>query len=215
LKCDSYIVSVPAYLNPQFAAMWNLIDSGNNLPGTGSLGQRLVWLLGTLFARGRSRVSLEGGAKIHPGARICPRDGEIRIGHRSYVADRAVIQGNVGIGKFCSINIGATLLGYGNSGDSEGSIVIGDHVRVAPGVIMVAANHVYDRIDVPIATQGLKRKSIVIGDDVWIAANAIITAGVKVGHGAIVGAGSVVTKDVAPFTIVAGSPARVVRVRAD
>jgi acetyltransferase-like isoleucine patch superfamily enzyme len=126
-----------------------------------------------------------------------------------------VIQGNVGIGKFCSINIGATLLGYGNSRDSAGSIIIGDHVRVAPGVIMVAANHVYDRIDVPIAAQGLKRKSILIGDDVWIAANAIITAGVKVGQGAIVGAGSVVTKDVAPFTIVAGSPARVVRVRAD
>jgi len=57
------------------------------------------------------------------------------------------------------------------------------------------------------------KASITIGDDVWVGAGAVILPGVTIGRGAVVGAGSVVTKDVAPYAICAGNPARVLRVR--
>lgn len=108
-----------------------------------------------------------------------------------------------------------------NASDSLG-IYIGNNVLLGPRVYMRAANHKFDNLNQPINTQGHKfatidykekKYSIVIEDDVWIGANAIILSGVKIGKGAIVGAGSVVTKNVPSASIVAGSPARVMKMR--
>jgi len=67
---------------------------------------------------------------------------------------------------------------------------------------------------VPIRQQGADERPIVIGDDVWIAASAIVLGGVTVGDGAVVGAGAVVTKDIPPYSIALGVPAQVVGQRA-
>jgi len=98
----------------------------------------------------------------------------------------------------------------------HGTIVIGDHVMFGPGVNIHGGNH-------DIAVTGIPMKHAVkhagddgevrIGNDVWIAANAIILAGVTVGDGAVVGAGAVVTRDVPPMAVVAGVPARIIRYR--
>mgnify|MGYP006290995603 FL=1 len=76
---------------------------------------------------------------------------------------------------------------------------------------VIAVNHVFDDPDRPFVAQGITAKGIVIEDDVWIGAQAVITDGVHVGKGAVVAAGAVVTKDVAPHTVVGGVPARTLR----
>ena len=89
---------------------------------------------------------------------------------------------------------------------------IGNYVLVGEKSSLLSGSrqHNYDRLDVPMALRG-KKKRIALGDDCWIGANAVVME--EVGHGAIVGAGSVVTKPVPPYAIVVGNPARTVRSR--
>lgn len=92
--------------------------------------------------------------------------------------------------------------------------IIEDHVLIGQHVVLLAGknHHNIDRIDVPIKQQGNpKREPITIGRGAWIGANATVMA--DVGHDAIVGAGSVVTKPVPPFAIVAGNPAKLIKMR--
>lgn len=106
---------------------------------------------------------------------------------------------NSGIGVRCSI---------------RGPLIIGDNVMMGPEVIVITSNHNFSRIDIPMNFQGsLPQKQVVIGNDVWIGTRAIILPGVKIGNGAIVGAGSIVTKDIPDYAIVGGNPARIIRFR--
>lgn len=93
-------------------------------------------------------------------------------------------------------------------GADQGEIRIGSHVAIGPGTVIRAANHCFARQDQPIMQQGHISGKIIIEDDVWIGANCVITPDVRIGRGAIVGAGAVVTRNVAPFTIVGGVPAK-------
>jgi acetyltransferase-like isoleucine patch superfamily enzyme len=93
-------------------------------------------------------------------------------------------------------------------------IYIGDNVMIAPHCMLASGNHNYKQLDKPMISAGAYSSGpIVIEDDVWIGANCTITDGVKIGKGAVVGANSVVTKDVRPYDIVAGVPARVINNR--
>ncbi len=105
-------------------------------------------------------------------------------------------------------NIGA----FGYVGCS-GFIKIGNKVMLGPRVSLYAENHVFDRADLDIKDQGVERSFIVIEDDCWIGASSIILAGVTVGRGSVIAAGSVVTKNVPAYSIVAGVPAKVIRSR--
>jgi len=84
---------------------------------------------------------------------------------------------------------------------------------VAPNCMIAGGNHNYSRIDKPMMFQGSNSKGIIIEDDVWIGANSSILDGVKIGKGAIIAAGSVVTKDVCAYDIVAGVPAKKINSR--
>jgi acetyltransferase-like isoleucine patch superfamily enzyme len=92
-------------------------------------------------------------------------------------------------------------------------IVIGNNVLIAAGVRMITRKHGFADLDRPMSDQGYTNAPIHIEDDVWIGFGAIILPGVTVGRGAIVGAGAVVTRDVTPYTIVGGVPARLIRRR--
>ena len=96
----------------------------------------------------------------------------------------------------------------------SGYIAIGNRVLMGPRVNLLAENHLFADLGRPIKLQGVERSSITIEDDCWIGAGSSILAGVTVGHGSIVAAGAVVTKDVPPLSIVAGVPAEAVRARA-
>ena len=93
---------------------------------------------------------------------------------------------------------------------------IGNNVMMGPDVLYIESNHRFDLTDVPMIEQGnAPEKGLIIGDDVWIGSRAIFLPGVSVGNGAVVGAGSVVTKDVPEWAVVAGNPARIIRYRKD
>ena len=92
-----------------------------------------------------------------------------------------------------------------------GPVTIGNNVILAQNVVMSGLNHEYKDPAIPIRNQPVTTAPIIIEDDCWIAANAVITAGVTIGRHSVVAAGSVVTKNVAPYTIVGGNPARAIR----
>jgi maltose O-acetyltransferase len=111
------------------------------------------------------------------------------IGHDVYIADDIIIAEEL---------------------EDRGNLTIGDRVSFAPRVTLVLSSHPNNSRIRPFAP--VVRKPIVIEDDVWVGAGVTILPGVRIGRGAIVGANAVVTRDVAPLHIVAGQPARTVRV---
>lgn len=95
----------------------------------------------------------------------------------------------------------------------SGYIEIGDNVMMSPRVSIYAENHLFDHPELTIKDQGVKREFVKIEDDCWIAANTIILAGVTIGRGSVIAAGSVVTKDIPPYSIAGGVPAKVIKSR--
>ncbi len=96
---------------------------------------------------------------------------------------------------------------------ASGHVTIGVDVLMGPRVTILPENHVFDSLSLPIKSQGVDRRRVVIEDDCWIGAGATVLAGVRIGRGSIVAAGAVVARDVAPRTIVGGVPARVIKYR--
>ncbi len=93
-------------------------------------------------------------------------------------------------------------------------IIIGKGVMMGPDVFIIGENHRFDDPTIPMYLQGFsKPQQVRIEDDVWIGARAIILPGIRISTGAIIGAGSVVTKDVPPYAIIAGNPGRIIRYR--
>jgi acetyltransferase-like isoleucine patch superfamily enzyme len=90
---------------------------------------------------------------------------------------------------------------------------IGDGVRIGAGTVIIPSNHVFSDPDVPIYLQGSAGTGICIEDDVWIGANCTILDGVHIGQGSVIAAGAVVNKDVAPYSVVGGVPARLIKKR--
>ena len=97
--------------------------------------------------------------------------------------------------------------------EQHSKIIFGDNVLVGPSVKMFCGNHGMKLCDIPMVYQERQEKNIIIGNDVWIGANSILVSGVKINDGAIVAAGSVVTKEVPAYAIVAGIPAKVIKYR--
>lgn len=95
----------------------------------------------------------------------------------------------------------------------RGPLSIGDNVMMGPDVTILTNGHNIERTDIPMMQQGGYVKGVVIGNDVWIGMRSIIMPGVKIGNGAVIGAGAIVTKDVPDFAIVGGCPAKVIRYR--
>jgi len=128
------------------------------------------------------------------------------VGHRSWIAAHALVRGDIELGSNCSVNAYACI---------SGKVRFGDGVRIASLVSIVGFNHGFDDPDTPINDQPHEIKGIVIGDDVWIGANAVVLDGVTIGNGAVIAAGAVVNKDVPPLAIMAGVPAKLVRRRGE
>ena len=114
----------------------------------------------------------------------------------------------------CSLVVGAgTYIGeFNNIRAAGGNITIGKNCLVSQHVTMVSSNHSINTGSL-IKSQKWLSQDIEIGDDVWIGANTVILPGIKIGHGAVIGAGSIVTHDVPEYTIVAGNPAKIIKKR--
>jgi acetyltransferase-like isoleucine patch superfamily enzyme len=117
------------------------------------------------------------------------------------------IKGRFEMGKGSSIAQNCSI-----SGESSG-VFIGKDVMIAPNVVIVAFSHGVDLVDIPMVKQMNSEAPVIIEDDVWIAANTTIGKGVKIGKGSIVAANSFVNKDIPPYSIAGGVPARVIKSR--
>ncbi len=118
---------------------------------------------------------------------------------------------------FCTINNGVgdviignhSLIGMGNT--IIGPITIGNHVIFAQNIVASALNHEYRDVTQPIHAQPILTAPIVIEDECWIAANAVITSGVTIGKHSVIAAGAVVTKNIPPYSVAVGNPAKVIK----
>jgi len=116
----------------------------------------------------------------------------------------------ISIGDNSAFNSGVMI-----NADCGGSINIGEYVLVGPNVVFRASNHNYGKRNIPLQKQGHTAGKIIVADDVWIGANAVILPDVSIGRGAIVGAGAVVTRNVEPYAIIGGVPARRIGARGE
>ena len=127
------------------------------------------------------------------------------LGRKSVIESYCCINnavGDVTIGDHTRIGIHCTVIG---------PVCIGNNVNLAQGITVTALNHNFEDPTRKIDEQGISTKPVVIGDDVWIGANAVILPGVTIGHHVVVAAGAVVTKDVPPHSLVAGVPAKLIK----
>ncbi|WP_051294992.1 hypothetical protein [Maridesulfovibrio bastinii] len=139
-------------------------------------------------------------------------EGKIFIGDNCEVRHHAVLEV---IGRYNgTITIGDnSVIGICNWLQGSGDIIIGNDVIIGPYTCIVSTNHTYNDPATPVAKLPLTRDSVVIEDDVWVGAHVTIACGVTIGAHSIIGANSFVNKDVPPYSIVAGSPAKVIKRR--
>ncbi len=128
-----------------------------------------------------------------------------KIGSKSIIEDFATINNGVG-----DVLIGSNT-GIGLHNVIIGPVTIGDNVMLAQNIVISGLNHGYEDVSLPTRQQKVITKQIIIEDDVWIGANSVITAGVHIGRHTIIGAGSVVTKNIPEYTVAAGNPARIIK----
>jgi acetyltransferase-like isoleucine patch superfamily enzyme len=156
------------------------------------LGNHVYLDYGVYLHGGPGGLHIGAGSWIMNGSRLhvfnfrdLPQSG-IRLGRRTFIGEATIMRG-------------------------QGGIQVGDNVLFGPGVQVLAVNHVFMDPDRPIMDQGITAEGIVIEDNCWIGAGAIVLDGVTIGRGACVGAGSVVTTSIPAHTLAVGSPARVIR----
>jgi acetyltransferase-like isoleucine patch superfamily enzyme len=127
------------------------------------------------------------------------------LGNDSTIEDFSTVNNGVGdvlIGDRTRIGMSNVLIG---------PVTIGNDVMLAQNIVMSGLNHGYEDIDIVPHNQPVTKETIRVEDEVWIGANAVVVAGVVIGKHSVIAAGSIVTKSVPPFSVVAGNPARVIK----
>lgn len=134
------------------------------------------------------------------GKRIAKKFGvNVNIERNAVFTPELEIGNNSGIGIDCEV---------------YGPVKIGDNVMMGPEVVVYTSGHEHSRTDMPMIEQGRSEvKAVIIGNDVWIGRRAIIMPGVTIGDGVIIGAGAVVTKNIDPYMVAVGVPAKMVKSR--
>jgi acetyltransferase-like isoleucine patch superfamily enzyme len=156
-------------------------------------------------------IFIGNDSKVATDAKLDADNGQITIGERCWIHPGVLILaygGSILMGDDCTVNPYSVLYGHGG-------LKIGNGVRIAAHCVIVPSNHVHENLDIPIFKQGLTKKGIFIEDDVWIGAHVTILDGVQIGRSSIIAAGSVVNKDVLPFSIIGGVPGKIIKSRKD
>jgi acetyltransferase-like isoleucine patch superfamily enzyme len=163
-----------------------------------------------VWARGQIRGAVEPGVQFI-GPLTVQGTGEVNIGTGTRLGRRTFLEtqggGRIEIGRNCTINDGTTIVAYDH-------VVIGDWVLVGEYASIRDSNHGTER-GTPIRTQAHEAAAIRIGDDAWIGRGVCVLKGVTVADGAVIGANSVVTRDVPAQAIAVGAPAKVIGERTE
>jgi acetyltransferase-like isoleucine patch superfamily enzyme len=155
------------------------------------------------FKKIGKNVILENGVMVfHPET--------IELGNNIYIGHQTILKGYY---KGAFLIGDGTWIGQQCFFHSAGNIQIGKNVGIGPGVKIITSAHFEEGIEIPVMHSHLEYKGVIIEDDADIGTGSIILPGITIGKGAIVGAGAVVTSDVAPYDVVAGVPARKIRSR--
>jgi acetyltransferase-like isoleucine patch superfamily enzyme len=164
------------------------------------------------------------------------RTAGIRIAPSIYIAKSAMIQtdsdgcsfgGRILVSEGVTISDGVIIAAYGGTIEiaanayigpycvlyGHGGLSIGQNTMIGAHTVVVPANHGFGPVDAPMNVQPLTREGISIGEDVWIGSGCTVLDGVRIGNGAVIGAGSVVTKDIDAYCVAFGVPAVVARSR--
>ncbi len=146
---------------------------------------------------------------LHGNALEALRDGRLTVGANAFFEPDVWItlldDATISIGEGTFLNIAVMVAAMQR-------VEIGAHCMLANGCFVTDANHRFDDSDTPITWQGFTSKGpTIIGDNVWLGAHVVVTSGVTIGERCVIGANSVVTQDVPPFSIAAGAPAKVLR----
>jgi len=217
-------------LSDRFGAEWDSLSTFGVMVRMGIWmlrGAFVRWRFGTakgLFLIGKG-VTIRQASYIHVGRNFIAQDhceinglsqkglvfgDKVTIGSYAIIRPTNLYGGEAGVG--LKVGNNSSIGPYAYIGCS-GYIEIGDNVMMSPRVSIYSENHNFSDTDIPMIEQGVTRSFVKIEDDCWIAANSVILAGVTVGKGSVVAAGSVVTKDVPPYSIVAGNPAKIIKSR--
>lgn len=131
---------------------------------------------------------LDDAVRLDQGFHLQALGGKVRIGQNTYLGPYVCMAG-------------------------PGNITIGKNCLIASNTSLYANNHVFSSVELPINQQGITVKGIEIEEDCWIGSGVKVVDGVTIGRGSVIGAGSVVTKDIPPYSVAVGVPARVIRQR--
>ena len=171
-----------------------------------------LYMENNVLLRGKSFISIGRYTFVSKDVSIKTRGGEVEIGEHVLIRDGVRIQGGdertacCFIGDYSSINHNSSIL-FG------GGVFVGKYVMIGPNVVITSGGHRFDDISIPMRFQECYFEKVTIEDDVWIGASSVILPGVRIGKGSVIGAGSVVTNDVEPYSVVVGNPAKVLRYR--
>jgi acetyltransferase-like isoleucine patch superfamily enzyme len=171
---------------------------------------RLLVRLGTLKLRLGRRLLLDGLAFVGPGCSLeLGREATLELGRWSWVGHGCKIRVHEG-----NVSIGAkTVLGQECTISAFQHVSIGRECVVADRVMLIDFDHGMVEVERPIRLQGIYKRDVRVGNNVWIGYGACILRGVTVGDNAVIGTGAVVTRDVPANAVVGGVPARVIRMR--
>lgn len=147
----------------------------------------------------KSRTIINGRSKIE--------DFGVRLGENTYIKENCYFDaysGFIHVNGFCAFGQNTIIHG-------GGGVKIGKYVITGANCYIIASNHKYDSLDFPIMLQGDKRKGIVIGDNVWIGGSVVVLDGVNIGKNSIIGAGTVVTNDVPPNSLIYNKQSTIIK----
>jgi acetyltransferase-like isoleucine patch superfamily enzyme len=167
---------------------------------------RWMWLR----LRWRARLQTDGVCFVCPGVKLQIRRGaRLELGRWSWLGQGTKVRVHEG-----QVTIGAkTVLGQDCTISGFQRIAIGRECIIADRVMMIDFDHGMVEVERPVRQQGIYKRDVEVGHNVWIGYGACLLRGVKVGHNAVIGTSAVVTRDVPENAVVAGIPARVIRMR--
>jgi acetyltransferase-like isoleucine patch superfamily enzyme len=176
-------------------ALWSILIPNQTRPRLW-----VKWLVNPFYHKKGKGSCIRGRTRMD----IVPWN-KFELGEDSTIEDFSAINNGVGdviIGDRTKIGLSNTVIG---------PVSIGNDTRLAQNITLSGLNHNYQDITRPIFKQGVSTAPIIIEDDSWLGANVVVLAGVTIGRHSIIAAGSVVTKNVPPYSVVAGNPARLIK----
>lgn len=174
---------------------WTLIPKGQARPRTW-----VKWFVNPFIHKKGKGSTIRRNTRID----VLPFNN-FELGNNSTIEDFSTVNNGVGdviIGNGVRIGMSNVLIG---------PVQIGNNVIFAQNIVTSGLNHGYENIDIPICKQPTTTSKIIVEDDCWIGANAVLTAGITIGKHCVIAAGAIVTKNIPPYSIAVGNPAKVIK----